>query len=136
MKKNLTKLEQLKADHKKYNLQFVADKRLQMKFEEYVAWVNGTGKMKRKWSPAQPKISKPSWAVTTDHIPSIMGTSQAKLSKTSMVEKAKMGLVDADSAIDIISKSKRIGIAYSKGSYQYITEGTDLKTLGKKSQSL
>lgn len=30
----------------------------------------------------------------------------------------------------IIAKSRRIAIAYNKGAYQFITEGTDLKTIG------
>lgn len=32
----------------------------------------------------------------------------------------------------IIAKSKRIAIAYSKGAYQYVTDETDAKTIGKK----
>lgn len=31
---------------------------------------------------------------------------------------------------EIIAKSKRIAIAYNKGAYQYVTDGTDPKTLG------
>lgn len=30
----------------------------------------------------------------------------------------------------IIAKSKRIAIAYNKGAYQYVTDGTDPKTIG------
>lgn len=32
----------------------------------------------------------------------------------------------------IIAKSKRIAIAYSKGAYQYVTDDTDAKTIGRK----
>jgi hypothetical protein len=32
----------------------------------------------------------------------------------------------------IIAKSKRIAIAYSKGAYQYVTDETDAKTIGRK----
>lgn len=134
-KKTLTKLDQLIADHKAYNAQYKHDKRLQMRFNDYVAWVNGKTKLKRTANkPVQ--LAKPVWANTTDHIPSVFGTNKASLSKNTMVEKAKLGMFDSESAESIISKSKRIGIAYSKGSYQYITEGTDLKTIGKKTQSL
>jgi len=31
-----------------------------------------------------------------------------------------------------VAKSKRVGLNYNKGQYQYITDGTDLRTLGKK----
>lgn len=134
-KKTLTKLEQLEADHKAYNAQFKHDKRLQMRFQDYVAWVTGKTKLKRTRS-APIQLAKPVWANTTDHIPSVISTAKASLSKNTMVEKAKMGMFDEDSANSIISKSKRIGIAYSKGGYQYITDGTDLKTIGKKTQSL
>lgn len=32
----------------------------------------------------------------------------------------------------IIAKSKRIAIAFSKGAYQYVTDETDAKTIGRK----
>lgn len=134
-KKSLTKLEQLIADHKSYNDQYKHDKRLQMQFNEYVAWLNGKTKLKRT-QKGTVQLTKPVWANTTDHIPSVIGTAKVTLSKSTMVEKAKLGIIDGDAASSIISKSKRIGIAYSKGGYQYITDGTDLKTIGKKTQSL
>ena len=31
-----------------------------------------------------------------------------------------------------VEKSKRVGLNYNKGQYQYITEGTDLTEMGKK----
>lgn len=133
--KKLTKLEQLKLDHKKYNNQYKSDKRLQMSFDEYCNWINGTTKLKAAKSKGV-TISKPVWANTTDHIPSVIGTNKIIHAKASMVEKVKTGQIDGDAAVEIINKSKRIGIAYSKGSYQYITEGTDLKTIGKKTQGL
>lgn len=134
-KKTLNKLEQLIADHKAYNAKYKHDTRMQMLFSEYVAWVNGKTKLKRtKNQNAQ--LLKPVWANTTDHIPSIIGTNKVTLSKSTMVEKAKLGIIDGEAADSIISKSKRICIAYSKGGYQYITEGTDLKTIGKKTQIL
>ena len=134
MKKN-NKLEQLKLDHKKYNSQYKSDKRLQMSFDEYCNWINGTTKLKASKNK-EVIISKPVWANTTDHIPSIIGNNKITLSRVSMVEKVKTGQIDGDAANEIISKSKRIGIAYSKGGYQYITDGTDLKTIGKKTQGL
>jgi hypothetical protein len=134
-KKTLTKLDQLVADHKAYNDQFKHDKRLQMRFQEYVAWLTGSTRLKRTHKlPSQ--LSKPVWANTTDHIPSVVGTAKVTLSKSTMVEKAKLGIIDGDAATSIISKSRRIGLAYSKGGYQYITDGTDLKAMGKKTQSL
>jgi hypothetical protein len=134
-KKTLNKLEQLIADHKAYNAQYKHDKRMQMRFTEYVAWVNGKTKLTRTTNK-NTQLSKPSWANTTDHIPSVIGTNKVTLSKSTMVEKAKLGIIDGDAAESIISKSKRICIAYSKGGYQYITEETDLKTIGKKTQIL
>jgi hypothetical protein len=134
-KKTLTKLDQLIAEHKAYNDQYKHDKRLQIRFHDYVAWINGTTKIKRNKN-SHVQLVKPVWANSTDHIQSVIGTAKAALSKNTMVEKAKLGIIDSESASSIISKSKRIGLAYSKGSYQYITEGTDLKTIGKKTQSL
>jgi hypothetical protein len=134
MKKN-NKLEQLKLDHRNYNNQYKSDKRMQMTFDEYCHWLYGTSKLTATKNK-EVIISKPVWANTTDHIPSVIGNNKVTLSRTSMVEKVKTGQIDGDAAIEIISKSKRIGIAYSKGSYQYITEETDLKAMGKKTQGL
>lgn len=33
---------------------------------------------------------------------------------------------------EIINKTKRVAIAYNKGAYQYVTDGTDLTDVGKK----
>lgn len=134
-KKKLSKHEQLLADHKAYNDQYRNDTRLQMTLAEYTKWLTGSVKPKRNYKSAT-IATKPVWAATTDHIPSVISKTKIELRRTSMVEKVKTGEIEGDAANEIISKSKRISIAYSKGSYQYITEGTDLKTIGKKTQGM
>jgi hypothetical protein len=134
-KKKLSKQEQLLADHKAYNDQYRNDTRLQMTLAEYTNWLTGSVKLKRNYKSATIAF-KPVWAATTDHIPSVISKTKIELRRTSMVEKVKTGEIEGEAANEIISKSKRISIAYSKGSYQYITDGTDLKTIGKKTQGM
>ena len=37
-----------------------------------------------------------------------------------------------EAVIEARRKSKKVGILYNKGNYQYISDGTDLTTIGKK----
>lgn len=63
---------------------------------------------------------------------------QAKSLVTTACFTARQSMTDAASLAKepkhvqdkIIAKSKRIAIAYNKGAYQYITDETDLKTIG------
>lgn len=131
-----TQLAKIKEDWKKYNSQYKTQPKLRMSYEEYYNWVMGTTKLKsQSHKTLSNTFGKPSWA-TKDDIPSVIGTSKTTMSRNSMVEKVARGEITGEAADAVIAKSKRIGIAFSKGGYQYITEGTDLKTLGKKSQQL
>ena len=131
MNKKLTKEAKLKQDWVEFNKQYKSQPKLKMTFEEYSNWVFGTT-AKPKASNKGMTFGRPSWA-PKDNIPSLIGNTKASLGKNSMVEKVTRGQITGDDADQIMSKSKRIGIAYNKGSYQYITDETDAKTIGKKS---
>jgi len=63
---------------------------------------------------------------------------QAKSLQTNACFTARQSMTDAATLAkepqhvrdEIIAKSKRIAIAYNKGAYQYVTDGTDPKTIG------
>jgi len=76
-----------------------------------------------------------------DHRPRRPGSEvvmQAKSLVTTACFTARQSMTDAATLAkeskhvqdEIIAKSKRIAIAYNKGAYQYITDETDLKTIG------
>lgn len=130
----MTKQEKLKQDWIAFNRQYKSQPKLKMSLEEYTNWIYGITK-KPKASNKEISFGRPSWA-PKDNIPSLLTTTKSTLSKNSIIEKVTRGQITGSDAEQIVSKSKRIGIAYSKGSYQYITDGTDIKTIGKKSQQL
>lgn len=51
-------------------------------------------------------------------------------SRVSMTDAAVLAKEPEHIREAIIAKSKRIAIAYNKGAYQYVTDGTDPKTIG------
>lgn len=130
-----SQLSKLQADWKSYNAQYKSQPKLRMSYEEYYNWVMGTGKKPTTSKSLDNTFGRPVWA-TANNIPSLIGTSKTNMSRNSMVEKVTRGEITGEDAEGVMAKSKRIGIAFSKGGYQYITEDTDLKTLGKKSQQL
>jgi len=50
----------------------------------------------------------------------------------SMMNPVTLAQESEETRNEIIAKSKRIAIAYSKGAYQYITDDADAKTIGRK----
>lgn len=107
-----------------------------MSLEDYTNWINGTTKRTKKvFIGTDQVLSIPSWANKTDHIPSVT-TGTYTATKPSMVGRAMLGLESKEVADEIIKKSKRIGLMYSKGTYGYITDGTDVKELGKKNPTM
>lgn len=130
----MKKENKLQQDWLAFNKQYKSQPKLRMTFQEYSDWVYGKTS-KPKTTNKEFTFGRPSWA-PKDTIPSVIGNSKCSLSKNSIVEKVTRGQIVGIDAEQIMSKSKRIGIAYSKGSYQYITEETDIKTIGKKSQQL
>lgn len=54
---------------------------------------------------------------------------------TSIMDPRKLSQESEEVRNEIIAKSKRITVAYNKGGYQYITDGTDLKSVGRKNVS-
>lgn len=137
-KAQVSKQQLLEQQWRAYNAQYKSDRRLQMTLAEYTQWVNGKTRSKKPKSTVaskEPVFGRPVWA-TQDLGQSVIGKSKATLSRNSMVEKVARGEIKGEDAKAVIAKSKRIGVAFSKGSYQYITEETDLKAMGKKSQAL
>lgn len=135
MKKS--KEQQVVEDWKAYNKRMKASRVPPMSLEEYKNWINGTTSKPKKNSVSkrEPTISKPTWANTTEHIASVKPGSYIPV-KSTMVERARLGLESPEVADEIIKKSKRIGLMYSKGTYGYITDETDVKDLGKKNPTM
>lgn len=52
--------------------------------------------------------------------------------RCSVMDPAQLAKESPEVREAIIAKSKRIAIAYSKGAYQYVTDETDAKTIGRK----
>jgi hypothetical protein len=113
------KEQKLLADWRKYNKDMQVSRVPPISLEEYKNCINSTSK---KYKPnnqhREPTLSIPSWATSTNHIKSIQGGSYIP-TKSMMVERALLGLETPDIANEIIRKSKRIGLMYSKGAYQY-----------------
>lgn len=65
-------------------------------------------------------------------IPSHVTTTQFVPARNSVMDAAQLEREAPEVREAIIAKSKRIAIAYSKGAYQYVTDETDAKTIGKK----
>jgi putative aminopeptidase FrvX len=49
-----------------------------------------------------------------------------------MMDPAKLAKESPEVRDAIVAKSKRIAIPYSKGAYQYVTDGAEIQTLGRK----
>jgi hypothetical protein len=135
-----TKEQQLRDDWLTYNRSVKGTRISKMSFEEYSDWVYGHRRgrkgCKRKRPEQEPVVARPVWAASTDHIPSVIGTGKVSLSRKSMVDRAIQGHEGQDVADEILRKSMRIGLLSSKGAYGYISDETDPKTLGKKTQQL
>ncbi len=137
--KKISNEQRLIQDWTAYNKRNKSSK-INMSFEEYKSWVlNVSPKTKKTISKItnEPNISKPIWASNTDNIKSIsiIGNTHQPTRNT-MMEKVRMGFETGDTALEIINKSKRIGLMYSKGTYGYITDDTDPKDLGKKNPTM
>lgn len=81
------------------------------------------------------KISIPAWAITNKHVKSVQ-TNTPMPTKNTMMNKVTMGKLSEEDSELVIRKAGRIGLSTSKGAYVYLTDDTDIKTLGKKTQSL
>lgn len=136
MKKNLTKQEQLNKDWEEYNKILKKNKFKPVSIQEYQNILYGRVKPTKSNSNLSSGPSIPKWANTTIHIQSITSTSKTTFGRTSMMERALQGQENQEVTDEIIRKSKRVGILFNKGGYGYITDETDIKTLGKKSQEL
>lgn len=133
-----TKEDLLRDDWLDYNKRAKSSRIPKLTFDEYKAWVYGKRPRKQVQKvEKEPVIAKPSWATTTDHVPSVVSTGVGRVAaRNSMVERVVMGQVTGEEADEILRKSQRVGLLTSKGGYGYISDETDLKTLGKKTQQL
>ena len=52
--------------------------------------------------------------------------------RTSVMDAAQLAKETEEVRAEIIAKSKRIAIAYNKGAYQYVSDESDAKTIGRK----
>lgn len=136
MKKNLTKLEQLHKDWEEYNIKQKKNKFKPVSYQEYQDIIYGRVKSTKSGSNLTSGPSIPKWATTTTHIPSVTTNSKTTFGRTSMMERALQGHENQEVTEEIIRKSKRVGILFNKGGYGYITDETDIKTLGKKTQGI
>jgi hypothetical protein len=63
---------------------------------------------------------------------SSLNTNASWTEKNSIMDPIALAKESPEVRDQIIAKSKRIAIAYSKGAYQYVTEETDIKSVGRK----
>lgn len=96
---------------------------------EFLKSVGYTGKKSKKPKLLNYPPAPTNYAKTSDKIPA------GVCAKTSIDDwKWKKSLPEESEqtkkAID--RKKRQVGVAYNKGAYQFITEGTDTTTLGKK----
>ncbi len=106
-----------------------------MTLQEYTDWINGTSKKVKRSGIKEPTLKTPTWAITNDHIKSVKPGTHIAVRSTIM-ERALMGKESLEVTQEILNKSKRIGLMYSKGTYGYITDRTDVKDLGKKNPTM
>jgi hypothetical protein len=135
----ISKEQNLINEWKAYNKRSKSSN-ISMSFEEYKSWVLNVSTSRKKSISKitkEPHLAKPSWASNTDHIQSVNFSNHThQPTRNTMMEKVRMGFETGEAAAEIINKSKRIGLMYSKGTYGYITDGTDVKDLGKKNPTI
>jgi hypothetical protein len=66
------------------------------------------------------------------HIPSKVSTKHSDCSRKSVMDPLFLEKESPEVREKIIEKSRKIAPAYNKGAVQYVTDGTDLSTLGRK----
>ena len=65
-------------------------------------------------------------------IPSHSTSTQFLPSRNSVMDAAQLAKESPEVREAIIAKSKRLAPAYNKGAVQYVTDGADIETLGRK----
>jgi hypothetical protein len=78
-----------------------------------------------------PRVLRPG-SEDASKIKSHVTTKQFVPAIKSMMNPVTLAQESEETRNEIIAKSKRIAIAYSKGAYQYITDDADAKTIGRK----
>lgn len=128
------------SNPKKYETEWRAfNKRLRsthfepITLEAYIDYLHGKP-LKTKVKPSTPKL--PSYKIPKELDHSVYKSSSdfsgIHPTRNSIMDPISLLREDEETRNAIIEKSKRIAIAYNKGSYQYITDGTDPKTIGRK----
>ena len=100
--------------------------------EEYARYVYGKGLPQPKQIKERKRLKfnvVPSWANTTDHIPSATATDYIAVKNTIM---ERLANESDETKQEILNKKNRIALPYSKGAYQYITDADLAKCLGRK----
>ena len=127
---NLSKYEK---DWLEFNKRNKSNKMDVVTLDEYVAYIHGKP-LPTKQSKTKLKSTIPTYEISErnpNDIPSVAQTGYiaVRRSKTDLhyLEKETPEVREA-----IIAKSKRLAPAYSKGSYQYISDEAEIKTLGRK----
>jgi len=136
MKKKPTRAEQLQLEWQAYNKRQKQTHCGTMTFEEYCKWVMGKTSKRIKACEKTPTYMYPSWASSTKNIKSLGPKGDNQACRNSMIERVRQGIITGDAATEIVRKSNRVGLLTSKGAYGYISDDTDIKTLGKKTQAL
>ena len=131
----MTKAEQLHKDWLDYNKRMKVSRCGTLTFEAYTKMLYGRVGRKIKSFDKVPTYAIPVWATSND-IKSLKTNTSHIAARNSMVEKVIQGLIKGTDAEEIIKKSNRVGLLTSKGGYGYISDNTDPKTLGKKTQEL
>lgn len=104
------------------------------KQEQYSAWLKSVNPSGQKYKPDFKPLSSPRASIRAgaDHssIKSAEVVVKGALAKTSIMDPFNLRKETEATQEAIIAKSKRIASLYNKGGIQYMTEQTDLTTLG------
>jgi hypothetical protein len=133
-KERLKKQEEIVKEWREHNKRMKAARVPIISLDEFIKRQYGGRRVGLK-GDAPYKISIPAWAVTNKHAKSVH-TNTPMPTKKSIMNDVTMGRLSEEDSELVIRKAGRIGLSTSKGAYTYITDETDTKTLGKKTQSL
>lgn len=104
------------------------------KQEQYSTWLKSVNPSGQKYKPDFKPLSSPRASIRAgaDHsaIKSLDAGTKGAMAKTSIMDPFNLRKESPDVQEAIIAKSKRIASLYNKGGIQYMTEQTDLTTLG------
>lgn len=139
-KTRIAQLQKEWRNHNKWLKQRHLDK---ITFEQYLEECVGQGGFSKtetmikqgkshKMKTYQPAVSYSRSRIQDNRKYHSKDTGQGVAGNRSIMDPHNLSKESAETQQAIINKSKRIAVAYNKGGYQYVTDGADLASLGRK----